>query len=117
MLYPRVWGYEGWLVYRARILGLAAAQLKGVKSYTLRPTRSKGFGDGMAMKALGYPLLYAIGRSAKVGLRSPVSGVGMMAGFLEGRRGDREVANWVRAEKVYSMGRLALSAAKLVAST
>lgn len=105
MSYPRVWGYEVWLVYKARMLGLGTVQLGSLESRTLRSTKSKGFLDGVSMKALGYPLLYAVGRSAKVFTRVPGSGVRMLAGYLMGKRGDPEVAKWVRAEKTSALRR------------
>ncbi len=80
--YPVCWGYEAWLIFKAQQLGYNTVALPEITSATSRGTVSKGERDGMAMYALGYPFLYALGRSVRVGLRSPADGLRLIRGFL-----------------------------------
>jgi len=98
--YPVIYGYESWLVFKAREMGFSTFSLRSVVS-TARPTRrSKGFSDGKAMYALGYRAWYALGRCAKTFPSSPGASVRMAAGFLLHNGTNRsDVAGYVRSNQ------------------
>jgi glycosyltransferase involved in cell wall biosynthesis len=84
--YPVVWGYEFWLQEKAKALGYKLRCFTDIEVPQLRKTNlGKGTNDGKAMYALGYPALYALGRSAFLCVHSPSGGLKMAWGFMTHR--------------------------------
>jgi cellulose synthase/poly-beta-1,6-N-acetylglucosamine synthase-like glycosyltransferase len=94
--YPVCWGYEAWLIFKLQSMGFKTALLSNLTSSTQRTTKSKGESDGKAMYALGYYWLFAIGRSLRIGLRSPRDGLAVFKGYLVHSGVQKlDVADWV----------------------
>ena len=84
--YPIHYGYETYLLLKALASGFKVAIYDDIKFYLLRKTSMnprKAYFYGKAMKALGYPELYAIGRIAKILLSRGINEAKyMMLGYL-----------------------------------
>ncbi len=83
--YPLTYGWESYLVYKAKQLGFLTLCYPQIYSFTLRPTYSltKLQYIGMSMKALGYPLEYALGRTALTFFRNPKGALSLLSGYLK----------------------------------
>jgi len=93
--YPVNYGWEDWLVYKARRLGLKTKCFKDILTFTKRPMNMENKGE--IMYALGYDWRYALGRCLKASLRNPKAGLNMLKGFLlhKGIQRLDDVAGWV----------------------
>lgn len=83
--YPLKYGFEVYPVYKALSEGREIAVFADVKFKLLRRTRLSRrrlqlWGRGM--KALNYWCLYAVGRAAVIGVRNPLNGSALLAGYL-----------------------------------
>ena len=83
--YPLNYGFEVYPVYKALSEGREVAVFVDVKFKLLRRTRLSRrrlqlWGKGM--NALNYWFLYAVGRSAVVGVRNPLNGFSLLVGYL-----------------------------------
>lgn len=83
--YPSNYGFEVYLVYKALSEGRRVAVFFDLGFKLLRQTalsRRKLQLWGKGMKALNYWFLYAVGRAVVVGLRHPLNGSALLAGYL-----------------------------------
>jgi glycosyltransferase involved in cell wall biosynthesis len=83
--YPSNYGFEVYPIYKALSEGRRVAVFSDLGFKPVRRTRlsrSKSQLWGKGMKALNYWFLYAVGRAVVVGLRHPLSGSALLAGYL-----------------------------------
>ena len=83
--YPSNYGFEVYLVYKAlsesrRVTVFFDLGFKLLRQTGLSRRKLQLWGKGM--KALNYWFLYAIGRAVVVGLRHPLNGSALLAGYL-----------------------------------
>jgi len=94
--FPSTFGWEDWLIYKAKQLGYETRAFDDVPCWTPRPMRYVGKGE--IMYALGYYWPYALGRCVKVFSKDPGAALNMLKGYL--LHGDVEqlddLAPWVR---------------------
>lgn len=96
MQFPVNYGWESWLVLKARQQGYEAICFNDIKTRIQRKTSYKGIKLGKAMYALGYYWLYAVGRCFLTFLNNPVGGIMMFVGWAFCRDIDKlDIAEWV----------------------
>ena len=96
--HPIIYGWESYPLFKARSLGFFTRSFPGIKYRALRPTRSCKEVYGYAMKQLGYPLWYAIGRCLLSFLKDRNTGVRMLKAFFDCRtvQCDEAVSRYVK---------------------
>lgn len=96
--FPRDYGWESYVLFRALQLGHAVRCYADIVSSTLRPARvspGKLYCQGKAMRSLGYNRLYALGRIALMFTRSPKGGCMMLMGYVSNVRRHDDIADFV----------------------
>lgn len=101
--YPVCWGWESWLLVKARQTGYETKCFREIVSDPLTPPRlgyRKALYWGFGMYALGYDWKYVLARSFVTFLRRPKAGLSMFWGWLRHKGVERtEVAEWLRSEQ------------------
>jgi len=82
--YPLIYGWESYLVYKAKMLGYLTLCYPQLKSYTLRATYKLTNLEniGRSMKSLGYPIEYLLGRFALTFLKNRRGAISMLRGYI-----------------------------------
>ncbi len=85
--YPNNYGFEGYLVLKAKSLGFEVETYNDLTITTKRKTGQRYdpnlyYYYGLGIKALGYSMPYALGRIAILGKKSPKGALKMLQGFL-----------------------------------
>ncbi len=93
--FPEEYGWEDWLIYKAKMMNHETKCFTDIVSKTQRPMSFRNKGE--IMYALGYDWKYALGRCARMTLRSPRTGMNMLKGWLfhKGVKRLDDVADWV----------------------
>ena len=93
--FPVEYGWEDWIVYKAKKLGLKTKCFRGIVSEVQRSMSFESKGE--IMYALGYDWKYALGRCFKGSLKSPGTGINMLKGWLfhKGVKRLDDIAEWV----------------------
>lgn len=96
--HPMIFGWESYTLFKARSLGFFARSFQDIKYRALRPTESCKEAYGCAMKELGYPLWYAIGRCLLYFLKDRNTSVGMLRAFFHHKTAqcDKTVSKYVK---------------------
>mgnify|MGYP001773835225 CR=1 FL=1 len=83
--YPLIYGWESYLVYKAKSLGYLTLCYPQLISYTLRQTYkfTKGEYLGRGMKSLGYPLEYALARVFLLFFKDPLRSLDLLLGYFK----------------------------------
>ncbi|OYT51644.1 MAG: hypothetical protein B6U73_01560 [Desulfurococcales archaeon ex4484_204] len=93
--YPQYYGFETWLLLKALSMGLRVATYPQIKFYSLRETTMnprKAYLYGKAMKALNYPMLYALARILRtLTARRVREAAYMLRGYLANVRKYRDI--------------------------
>ena len=93
--YPVSYGWESWLLFKARQQGYQVKCFRDLVTVVQRPTTLKG-GEGEGMYALGYVWYYALGRCFLTFLKNPKGGIKMFLGWFRHKGVERlDVAEWV----------------------
>lgn len=96
--YPEIYGFEAWLLFKARELGFKTVSFKDLIMTTQRKScssRKQTMNFGKAMYALGYDWKYAVARCL---LDGPVRGTTMFWGFIKHSKVERtQIADWVNS--------------------
>ena len=87
LTYPVNYGFEGYLVLKAKSLGYEVETYNDLTMTTKRKTGQRYdsnlyFYYGLGIKALGYTIPYALGRIIIFGKKTPKGGLKMLQGFL-----------------------------------
>jgi hypothetical protein len=106
--YPITYGWESWLLYSALDVELKCICFKDISAGSLtsstRMDREKAKALGKGMYALGYYWPYALGRIAKLFLKSPQSAINMLKGWLSKKNVERlEVAEYVKHKQIFML--------------
>jgi len=108
--FPESFGWEDWLVYKAKAMHRKTLVYPDIISHTSRPMKYAKKGE--IMYALNYHWLYALGRCLTIMTHSPKDGLGMLKGFLfhkgVGKIPDKEVCHYVHAEQKRKIKRMLL---------
>jgi len=83
--YPENYGFESYVVFKALSQGKRVAVYPDLRFKLQRETQispSKAYYWGKGMRALGYNVLYVVGRAALLSLKSPVIGFSMLRGYF-----------------------------------
>ncbi|MEM2914040.1 MAG: glycosyltransferase family 2 protein [Candidatus Bathyarchaeia archaeon] len=93
--FPVEYGWEDWIVYKAKQLGFETRCFSDIVSKTKRPMSFRNKGE--IMYALGYDWKYALGRCLRTLMRNPKTGLNMLKGWLfhKGVKRLDDVADWV----------------------
>jgi glycosyltransferase involved in cell wall biosynthesis len=100
LLYPVNWGWESWLLLKARMMGYEVRCYGDIltEGRPIRLPNEKAYYWGKGMFALGYPWPYAILRSLSKSLKSPKTGLSMFLGYMQHRGIERlDVTDYVRS--------------------
>jgi len=87
LAYPVNYGFEGYLILKAKSLGYESEVFNDLTMTTKRKTGQRFdpslyFYYGLGLKALGYSIPYALGRILIFGKKTPRGGLKMLQGFL-----------------------------------
>jgi len=82
--YPVNYGWESYIIYKAKSLGYKVKVYQDIKTTVLRPTgkSTKYFDYGRAMKCMGYPFIYVLARTAITSIKNPKAAVKMLSGYF-----------------------------------
>ena len=82
--YPVNYGWESYIIYKAKSMGYKVAVYKDLKTTVMRPTgkSTKYFDYGRAMKCMGYPFIYVVARTIITGIKNPKAAIKMMSGYF-----------------------------------
>lgn len=100
LLYPVNWGWESWLLLKARMMGYEVRCYRDIltEGRPIRLSNEKAYYWGKGMYSLGYPWSYAIFRSLFRSLKSPKRGMSMFLGYVQHRGIERlDVTDYVRS--------------------
>jgi hypothetical protein len=100
LLYPVNWGWESWLLLKARMMGYEVRCYEDMltEGRPIRLQNEKAYYWGKGMFSLGYPWSYAILRSLFKSLESPKTGTLMLLGYAQHRGIERlDVTDYVRS--------------------
>lgn len=110
--YPINFGYEAYVILKARSMGYQVKIFEDVKSSTLRPSgwyrksNPKTFYNwGVAMKALGYTFPYALIRSILFLKKSPKGAFYLFRGYISRNVNyyEKELRDYVRKNQYHNM--------------
>jgi glycosyltransferase involved in cell wall biosynthesis len=96
--YPENYGHEIYLVYKALSEGKKVVIFPDLKFKSRRKTRlypNKAYLWGKAMKASNYWLLYALGRTFLVALKSPRNGLALLKGYFSNVEKYKDIKDFV----------------------
>ncbi|MCD6483726.1 MAG: glycosyltransferase family 2 protein [Candidatus Odinarchaeota archaeon] len=82
--YPVNYGWESYIIYKAKSLGYKVKVYQDIETTVLRPTgkSTKYFDYGRAMKCMGYPFIYVLARTAITSIKNPKAAVKMLSGYF-----------------------------------
>ena len=82
--YPVNFGWESYLIYKAKSMGYKVKVYKDLETSVLRPTGkfTKYLDYGRAMRCMGYPFIYVLARTAITSTKNPKAAIKMLAGYF-----------------------------------
>ncbi len=111
--YPVNYGFEGYLLNKARVMGYTIKVYADLVMYTSRKTGSEYnpklyYYYGIGMKALGYTIAFVLARTANLVIRKPKGAYYMLKGFFSNydQLYEKEVRDYVKKaqhEKIKSL--------------
>ena len=111
--YPVNYGFEGYLLNKARVMGYTIKVYADLVMYTSRKTGSEYnpklyYYYGIGMKALGYTIAFVLARTANLVIRKPKGAYYMLRGFFSNydQLYEKEVRDYVKKaqhEKIKSL--------------
>lgn len=119
--YPVNYGFEGYLLSKARVMGYKVKVFPDLVMKTGRKTGSKFNPElyyyyGVGMKALGYTIPFALGRTANLVIRKPLGAYYMLKGFFSDydQLYEPEIREFVKSHQYKKFKHLKLSDMKRI---
>jgi len=114
--YPVNYGFEGYLLNKARVMGYTIKVYADLVMYTGRKTGSEYnpklyYYYGIGMKALGYTIAFVLARTANLVIRKPKGAYYMLKGFFSNydQLYEKEVRDYVKKAQYEKIKSLRLS--------
>jgi len=115
--YPYNYGFESWVVWRALKDNFMVKVYPEITFKLLRKTEissRKAYLWGKGMRALGYWSVYAIGRCLLTMLKSPKSGVKMLAGYISSTEKYKDLKDFVEKFQIRELYKKTMYILKLL---